>query len=55
MKYSKYLIEEKIINVDGMTPVLGIIIATAGLGILGLMLPLAYTIDKTDELWQKVK
>jgi hypothetical protein len=55
MRYSKYLMEEKIINTDGMTPVLAIIVATLGVGLLGSMMPVAYVIDKTNDVWQKVK
>jgi len=55
MRYSKYLMEERIINVDSMTPVLGIVVAVVGLGMLAGMYPLAYAIDKTNDVWQRRK
>lgn len=54
MRYSKYLMEEKVINLDGIPPAVGIIVAPVGLFFLASIYPLAYTIDKTNDLWQKV-
>lgn len=54
MKYSKYLMEEKIFNTSGMPGLLKVIVAICGVGLIAGLMPVAYTIDKTNDVWKKL-
>ncbi len=54
MRYSKYLMEEKVINLDNVHPAIGIIVAPIGLVFLASLYPVAYAVDKTKDVWKKL-
>jgi hypothetical protein len=44
----------KVMSLEGLPAVMAIIVAMAGLVMIGSLIPVAYAADKTEEIWQRV-
>lgn len=54
MKKTDYLINSKVMNMDGLPVLMALPVALVGVVLIGSLIPAAYAADKTEEIWQRV-